>query len=373
MSVRPLTVSGLIDRYREYLPVDPGVTPVTLGEGSTPLIPSRLLGRELGLDLWFKVEGRNPTGSFKDRGMTVAVTLARARGARAVVCASTGNTAASAAAYAARAGMAAVVLVPRGGVAQGKLAQAAAFGAEIWEVSGNFDQVLALVREAAATTETVALVNSVNPDRLAGQKTAAFEILDAFPGEPPAAIVLPVGNAGNISAYGMGIEDYTRSGRCSSAPRLVGVQAEGAAPLVTGTPVDAPRTVASAIRIGKPASAALAREAVERTGGAFVAVPDDAILEAQRRLASDEGIFVEPASASPVAALLEAARGRVRSGGRDAAVFARGERVVCVLTGDGLKDPEAGVRLGRPVLAFAGDASALSGELDRVARGGASG
>lgn len=367
MDARPGPGFGLIERYRDYLPME-GAEPVTLGEGSTPLVPSRRLGPELGIDLWFKVEGRNPTGSFKDRGMTVAVTLARARGARAVVCASTGNTAASAAAYAARAGLAAAVLVPRGGVALGKLAQAAAFGAEIWEVAGNFDEVLALVREAAASSEGVALVNSVNPDRLLGQKTAAFEIIDAFPGQPPAAIVLPVGNAGNISAYGKGIEDYRRAGRCRVVPRLVGVQAEGAAPLVTGEPVETPRTIASAIRIGRPASAGLARDAVARTGGAFVAVCDEAIVEAQRRLAAEEGVFVEPASASPVAALLEAARGRLRPEGIDPIVRA-GERVVCVLTGDGLKDPDAGARLGRPAVAFDGNAAALRQAFARLARG----
>lgn len=372
MQSRTRTVSCLIDRYREYLPVEPGVEPVTLGEGSTPLVPSRVIGPELGLDLWLKVEGRNPTGSFKDRGMTVAVTRARSRGARAVVCASTGNTAASAAAYAARAGLTAVVLVPQGGVAQGKLAQAVAFGAEIWEVAGNFDHVLSLVRQAVEQAEGVALVNSVNPDRLAGQKTAVYEILDSFPGEPPASIVMPVGNAGNISAYGMGLEDYRQAGRCTDVPRLIGVQAEGAAPMLSGTPVLAPRTVASAIRIGNPASAALARQAVERTDGAFIAVPDEAILEAQRRLAAEEGIFVEPASASPVAALLEGARRR-HAEGADPVIARAGGRVVCVLTGDGLKDPEAGARLGRPIVPFRGDPLALQRELARVAGGGGSG
>ncbi|MBE3591137.1 MAG: threonine synthase [Firmicutes bacterium] len=358
----------LIERYGRHLPVPPDVAPVSLGEGGTPLLPSRRLGPALGLDLWFKLEGQNPTGSFKDRGMTVAVTLARARGARAVICASTGNTAASAAAYAARAGLAAAVVVPRGRVARGKLAQALACGAEVWEIEGDFDRALELVRATAASVPAVALVNSVNPDRLQGQKTAAFEICDAFAGDrPPDAVVLPVGNAGNITAYHMGFEEYRRAGRLAALPAMIGVQAAGAAPLVLGRDVPNPETVATAIRIGRPASAEGARRAVAQTGGAFAAVPDEAILDAQRRLAAEEGVFVEPASAAPVAALLEAAAGRAPE---VAARVRPGVRVVCVLTGHGLKDPDAGARLGRPSRVLEAEPAAVARELDRLAGGG---
>lgn len=320
---------GTISHYREYLDLPADVRPISLLEGNTPLIPVPRLGRELGADaLFVKFEGLNPTGSFKDRGMTAAVSEAIHRGATAVICASTGNTAASAAAYAARAGVRCFVLIPQGKVAAGKLAGAMAYGAKVIQVEGSFDDALALVREIA-DRRPVALVNSINPYRLEGQKTAAFEICDVL-GEAPNWLALPVGNAGNITAYWMGFRQYHRL-RETSLPKLLGVQAEGAAPLVLGKAVENPETVATAIRIGRPARGEQAIQAAEESAGRIVAVPDDAILTAQRDLAS-EGIWVEPASAAGVAGLRQEI-----SGGR---LSLNGKTVVCVCTGHGLKDPD---------------------------------
>lgn len=319
---------GVLLRYGTLIADAAGVPIVTLGEGDTPLVAAPALSARVGAEVLLKLEGLNPTGSFKDRGMTVAVSLAVARGARAIVCASTGNTSASAAAYAAKAGVACVVLVPEGQVAQGKLAQALAHGALVLQLAGNFDDALRIARELAERAP-VALVNSVNPDRLEGQKTAAFEICDAL-GHPPALLALPVGNAGNIAAYHRGFTQLREFGRTSAVPELLGVQAAGAAPLVVGHRIDEPKTVATAIRIGDPASGHLARAAIAEAGGEIVAVSDDALIDAWRFLAQREGVFCEPASAAGVAGLLARP---VRSSGP----------VVCVITGHGLKDPEFAV------------------------------
>src|SRR5437773_1746891 len=306
-------------RYRERLPVEPLVT---LGEGWTPLIPAPALSERTGCDVWLKVEGANPTGSFKDRGMTVAVSAAVRDGAEAVLCASTGNTAASAAAYAARAGLRGAVIVPEGKIATGKLAQALMHGAQVVALQGNFDQALSLVRELV-DRHPIALVNSVNEFRMEGQKTAAFELLDAL-GDID-AVCVPVGNAGNITAYWRGFVES------DARPRMYGFQAEGAAPLVRGAPVAEPETVATAIRIGNPASWKGAVAARDESGGAIDAVTDSEILDAYSFLARCEGVFAEPASAAAIAGL----RKRARTGGLGGA-----KRVVCVLTGNGMKDPD---------------------------------
>jgi threonine synthase len=322
--------AGIIARYHDYLKLPAGATPVSLLEGNTPLILAPRLGAELGCTLYLKYEGLNPTGSFKDRGMTVAITAAAGMGAQAVICASTGNTAASAAAYAARAGLRCLVLIPQGHVAAGKLAGVLAYGAEVVQVQGSFDDALSLVRQLA-DRETIALVNSVNPYRLEGQKTAAFEICDEL-GRAPDWLCLPVGNAGNITAYWQGFREYRAAGRVPNAPRLLGVQAAGAAPLVLGHVVERPETVASAIRIGRPARGEEAQLAAEGSNGRIIAVSDDAILAMQRRLAG-EGVWCEPASAAGAAGLLqEAQAGRMELSGRT---------VVAVITGHGLKDPDA--------------------------------
>jgi threonine synthase len=330
------TWRGLIAEYSAHLPAIADDSIVTLGEGGTPLLPAPVLSKLTGCQVLLKVEGMNPTGSFKDRGMTVAVSLAAASGARTVICASTGNTSASAAAYAARAGLACVVLVPRGKIAHGKLAQALAYGAKLLAVEGNFDDCLELVRKLAVS-HPVAVVNSVNPDRLAGQKTAAFEVIDEL-GDAPDVHCLPVGNAGNISAYWMGYQEYLAAGRSSKAPRMCGFQAAGAAPLVTGQPVSDPVTVASAIRIGNPASWQLAESARDESAGMICSVTDEQILDAYRLLASQEAVFGEPASAAGVAGLLQAAR--------DGTVTP-GSLVVCTITGTGLKDTGTAIA-GRP-------------------------
>jgi threonine synthase len=300
--------------YRERLPVEPLVT---LGEGGTPLIPAPAISQRTGADVWLKIEGANPTGSFKDRGMTVAVSAAMAEGATAVVCASTGNTAASAAAYAARAGLRGLVIVPEGKIATGKLAQALMHGARVIALRGNFDEALKLVRELVER-QPIALVNSVNEYRIEGQKTASFEICDQL-GEPPDVLCIPVGNAGNITAYWRGFREY------EAAPVMHGYQAAGAAPLVHGAPVESPETVASAIRIGNPARWEEAMDAVTSSRGEIRAVTDDEILDAYSLLGSREGVFCEPASAASVAGLLK---------------YGASGRVVCVLTGHGLKDPQ---------------------------------
>jgi threonine synthase len=332
---------GIIERYAAYLPVTPRTPRITLGEGSTPLVRSSRIGPALGLDqLYFKYEGANPSGSFKDRGMALATARAIEAGAATLLCASTGNTSASAAAYAARCGLRAVVVVPAGGVAAGKLAQALAHGAIIVTVTGSFDRALTLVRKLA-DEPAVALVNSVNPYRIEGQKTAAFEIVEQL-GRAPAQLFIPVGNAGNISAYWRGFRELaSRTG--ASLPTLHGAQAEGAAPLVRGRPVTRPQTVASAIRIGNPASWSTAIAARDESGGTIEAVSDEEIMAAHRRLAREEGLLVEPASAAAVALLLK------RPAARN---LATDQPVVCVLTGHGLKDPQAltrGLRVPRPI------------------------
>jgi threonine synthase len=319
----------LLERYRDILARDDERFTVTLGEGGTPLIPARRLGEEIGLpNLHLKFEGTNPTGSFKDRGMVLAVNRALATGARAVVCASTGNTSASAAAYAAAAALPCYVILPAGKVARGKLAQALAAGARMIMVDGNFDAALEAVRRIGEDGSAV-VVNSINPDRLEGQQTAAFEIVDAL-GRAPDALALPVGNAGNITAYWRGFRRYAADGH--RLPRMLGFQAEGAAPIVRGEPVAEPETVATAIRIGNPASWDGAIAARDESGGLIEAVSDDEILDTQRRIVQLEGIFCEPASAAGVAGVRRLAReGRIGSQ----------EVVVCVLTGHGLKDPDA--------------------------------
>jgi threonine synthase len=309
----------LIERYRDKLPLEDGDPIVSLNEGSTPLIPAPGLSDRIGASVYLKFEGANPTGSFKDRGMTVAVSRAKGAGAEAVICASTGNTAASAAAYAARAGMRGAVIVPEGKIAVGKLAQALMHGARVIALRGNFDAALTLVRELVQR-HPIALVNSVNPFRLEGQKTASFEIVDEL-GEID-ALCIPVGNAGNITAYWKGFKEAD-----GSRPRMLGYQAEGAAPLVHGAPVENPETVASAIRIGNPARWEEAMAAMTESAGAIRAVSDPEILDAYRWLAAHEGVFCEPASASGVAGLL-------KNGAEGAS------RIVCVLTGHGLKDPQ---------------------------------
>jgi len=315
----------LIERYREHLPLEDGDPVVTLNEGSTPLVDAPVISERVGAKVFLKLEGANPTGSFKDRGMTVAVSRAAGRGAEAVICASTGNTAASAAAYAARAGMRGAVIVPEGKIAIGKLAQALMHGARVIALRGNFDDALTLVRELAQK-HPIELVNSVNPYRIEGQKTAAFEVIDEL-GDAPAALAIPVGNAGNITAWWRGFSER------DTAPVLYGFQAEGAAPLVKGEPVADPETVASAIRIGNPARWEEAMTAVTSSRGRIAAVSDEQILDAYRLLASREGVFCEPASAASVAGILAHGLPVIEGG-------ATPETVVCVLTGHGLKDPD---------------------------------
>ena len=318
---------GVIQEYRARLPITARTPVVTLGEGGTPLVESPWLSEATGCQVWLKVEGANPTGSFKDRGMTVAISLAAGEGAKAAVCASTGNTSASMAAYAARAGLTPLVLVPQGKIAAGKMAQAVVHAATVVQVRGGFDDCLRLARELAAQYP-VALVNSVNPARLQGQKTAAFEIVDVL-GDAPDLHVLPVGNAGNISAYWLGYTEYANDGIASHRPVFWGYQAEGAAPLVHGAPVANPETLATAIRIGNPASWKLAIEARDESGGRFDLVSDEQILAAQRELAARDGVFVEPGSAAGAAGLVKA----VAAGEVD-----RGQRIVVTVTGHGLKD-----------------------------------
>ncbi|WP_021592918.1 MULTISPECIES: threonine synthase [Actinomadura] len=320
---------GLIEEYRDRLPVTDATPVVTLLEGGTPLVPARRLSQLTGCEVFLKVEGANPTGSFKDRGMTMAISKAAEEGAKAVICASTGNTSASAAAYAVRAGMTCAVLVPNGKIAMGKLAQALVHGARLLQVDGNFDDCLELARKLSVDYP-VALVNSVNKYRLLGQKTAAFEIVDAL-GDAPDVHCLPVGNAGNISAYWMGYKEYAADEVATRTPRMLGFQASGAAPFVKGAPVLNPQTIATAIRIGNPASWDLAVAARDESGGAIDSVTDRQILAAYRLLAREEGVFVEPASAASVAGLLQAS---------ERGVVASGAKVVCTVTGNGLKDPD---------------------------------
>jgi len=324
---------GIIEAYREHLPVDDATPVITLLEGNTPLIDAPRLAARVGADrVLLKVEGANPTGSFKDRGMTVAVSKALQQGTKAVICASTGNTSASAAAYAARAGILCVVVLPAGQIATGKLAQALIHGAHVVPVRGNFDAALEVVRELAERPG-VEIVNSLNPVRIDGQKTAAFEIVEVL-GDSPTAHCIPVGNALNIAAYWKGYCEYHDAGRATGAPRMLGWQARGAAPIVLGEPVLHPETIATAIQIGNPANWQRAVDALDQSDGHIGAVTDGEILDAYRLLASEEGLFVEPASAAAVAGLLRAA---------SEGFVARGDVVVCTLTGHGLKDPQRAI------------------------------
>ncbi|GAA2522173.1 threonine synthase [Pilimelia columellifera subsp. columellifera] len=343
---------GLIEAYRDRLPVDAATPVVTLYEGNTPLLPAPALSERVGADVFLKVEGANPTGSFKDRGMTMAVSKAVGAGAEAVICASTGNTSASAAAYAARAGITCAVLVPQGRIALGKLAQALAHGARLLEVEGNFDDCLTLAGKLAQD-HPVTLVNSVNPDRLHGQKTAAFEIVESL-GDAPDVHCLPVGNAGNITAYWMGYGEDHVAGNATRRPRMFGFQAAGAAPIVRGEVVREPETIATAIRIGNPASWAEAVAARDESGGLIDAVTDDEILAAYRLLAREVGVFVELGSAASVAGLL-----RTGADGR----LPRGARVVCTVTGNGLKDPQAAMSNADTPQTIPNDAAAAAAAL----------
>jgi threonine synthase len=331
------TPRGVLYRYRDRLPVTDDTPIVSLGEGDTPLVKSRRLVERVGCkELWFKLEMCNPTGSFKDRGMVIATAKAAEGGAEKVVCASTGNTSASAATYAVHLGLEAYVLVPHGNIAQGKLAQAVAHGAKVLAVRGNFDEALKIAREISEK-HPVALVNSVNPYRIEGQKTAAFEIVDVL-GDAPDLLFIPVGNAGNITAYWRGFVEYYQSEVSTIKPKMMGWQAAGAAPIVLGHPVENPQTVASAIRIGNPASWRFAEAARDESGGAINSVTDEEIIEAYRLLAQEEGIFCEPASAACVAGLLQIANGDNTASLHDA-------RIVCIITGHGLKDPDTALKI----------------------------
>ncbi len=348
---------GVITEYSDRLPVDAATPVVTLREGGTPLIFSERLSAETGCEVHLKFEGANPTGSFKDRGMTVAVSKACEEGAAAVVCASTGNTSASAAAYAAKAGLTCAVIVPKGRIAPGKMAQTLAHGAAVIEVDGNFDMAFGAVRDLASRFD-VALVNSVNPYRLQGQKSLAFEVCDML-GRAPDLHLVPVGNAGNITSHWMGYREYADDEVVAATPRMFGFQAAGAAPLVHGAPIADPETVATAIRIGNPASWDGALHAAADSGGGIAAVTDEEILAAQRRLMREEGLFVEPASAASVAGLLTLhGRGSLPA---DATV-------VCVLTGHGLKDPQWGNRDAEPTATLRADAAAIAQHLGLAAR-----
>jgi threonine synthase len=343
---------GLIEAYRSRLPVSETTPVVTLQEGNTPLLPAAELSRRTGCEVYLKVEGLNPTGSFKDRGMTMAITKALEEGSKAVICASTGNTSASAAAYAARAGITCAVLVPQGKIAMGKLAQALVHGAQLLQVQGNFDDCLALASKLAIDYP-VSLVNSVNQFRIEGQKTASFEIVDAL-GDAPDIHCLPVGNAGNITAYWQGYREYAADGIASGTPRMWGFQAAGSAPIVIGRVVENPSTIATAIRIGNPASWTKALAARDESGGRIDAVTDRAILAAYRLLARTEAVFVEPASAASVAGLLQVAA---------AGELEPGQRIVCTVTGNGLKDPEWAISGAPAPLTIPVDAAAAAVQL----------
>jgi len=340
---------GVLFRYRDFLPVTQATPMITLGEGSTPLVRSLNLEKELGCgELFFKLEGCNPTGSFKDRGMVVAIAKAVEEGSRSVICASTGNTSASAAAYGARFGLNVVVVVPKGKISLGKMAQAIAYGAKIISVQGNFDQALQIVR-SLAEKHPVTLVNSVNPYRIQGQKTAAFEIVDDL-GDAPDYFFIPVGNAGNITAYWKGFIEYKKVGRASRAPKMMGFQAEGAAPIVKGKVIDKPKTLATAIRIGNPASWNGAVAARDESGGIIDSVTDAEILTAYKLLALKEGVFGEPASAASVAGLIKMAKQGLNLSGK---------RVVCIITGTGLKDPNLPAKFAEPFPELPADIKAV--------------
>lgn len=343
---------GVIGEYRDRLPISANTPVISLLEGGTPLVYACQLSERVGAEVWLKVESANPTGSFKDRGMTVAISKAAEAGAKAVVCASTGNTSASAAAYAVKAGMKSFVLVPAGKIAMGKLAQAVVQGAKIIQIDGNFDDCLEIAEELSDSFP-VALVNSVNPDRIEGQKTAAFEIVDAL-GFAPDIHCLPVGNAGNITAYWKGYTEYNNDGVSTNKPRMWGFQAAGAAPLVSGAVVKKPETIATAIRIGNPASWEQAIEAKEESGGLIDAVTDDEILAAYHFLASHEAVFGEPASAASVAGLIK---------GSEAGKLESGMKVVCTITGNGLKDPAWALENAPEPVAIKAEISAVVAEM----------
>jgi threonine synthase len=341
--------SGVLSRYRDFLPITSKTPIFSLGEGDTPLVRCRELERETGCrELYFKLEGCNPTGSFKDRGMVVAVAKALEAGSRAIMCASTGNTSASTAAYAAYSGIEAIVIVPKGMIALGKLAQAIVYGAKIVAVEGNFDQALKIVR-SLTQKHPVTLVNSLNPHRIEGQKTAAFEIVDVLGGAPD-CLFIPVGNAGNITAYWKGFVEYYQAGRAKGKPRMMGFQAEGAAPIVRGHAISRPETVATAIRIGNPASWQGATAARDESGGVIDAVSDDEILSAQRLMATKGGVFGEPASAASLAGLVKLSKQGID--------FSQ-QRVVCVVTGTGLKDTDIVLRDVKPFLELPADLTAV--------------
>ena len=339
---------GLIEEYRDFLPVTEATPVITLLEGATPLLPAPRISEMVGANVYVKIEGANPTGSFKDRGMTMAISKAAEEGAQAVVCASTGNTSAAAAAYAARAGMSCVVLIPEGAIALGKLAQALIHGATVLQIEGNFDQALDIVR-VLPEHAPITVVNSVNPYRIEGQKTGSFEIIDAL-GDAPDYHFIPVGNAGNITAYWRGYEEFHGLGRSTKLPKMMGFQAAGAAPIVLGHKVDAPETIATAIRIGNPASWESAIDARDRSGGAIDSVTDEEILAAYRLLATKESVFCEPASAASVAGLLKTG-------------VEPGSTVVCVLTGNGLKDPDRAISQIKVPTAIPATMDAIVGSL----------
>jgi len=347
--------SSILVRYRDFLPVTPDTPLFSLGEADTPLVRCPTLEKEIGCgELYFKLEGCNPTGSFKDRGMVVAIAKALEGGSQAVMCASTGNTSASAAAYAAYCGLSCAVIIPKGKIALGKMAQAIIYGAKIIALDGNFDQALQMVR-ALTEKHPVTLVNSLNPNRIEGQKTASFEIVDALGGAPD-YLFIPVGNAGNITAYWKGFVEYHQAGRAKSKPKMMGFQAEGAAPIVRGYAIEKPETVATAIRIGNPASWQRAVAARDESGGVIDMVSDDEILAAQRLLAAKGGVFGEPASAASLAGLI-----KLLQGGMDFS----GKKIVCVVTGTGLKDADA-LKRAEPFIELPADLAAIEQTLGWV-------
>ena len=349
---------GLIERYRQYLPVTESTRVISLNEGSTPLVPAPTLAASLHprIDVWMKYEGLNPTGSFKDRGMTMAITKAVEDGFQGVMCASTGNTSASAAAYSARAGIKCIVLIPEGKIALGKLSQAMIHGARVIQIRGNFDNALDLVR-LITKKHPIALVNSVNPYRIEGQKTGSFEIVDDFEGVSPDCHVLPVGNAGNITAYWKGYKEYHLAGKTRNLPRMIGFQAAGSAPIVLGHPVEHPQTFATAIRIGNPASWKTATAARDESGGLIGMVTDDEIRAAYKRLASTEGVFAEPASCASIAGVIKLAE----NGYFDDFKPYQGDRIriVCVLTGHGLKDPDSAIKAAEATVTVEAEENAV--------------
>ena len=341
--------AGVLYKYQELLPITPRTPMFTMGEGDTPLVRCDTLARQVGCaELYFKLEGCNPTGSFKDRGMVVAIAKAIEGGSRAVMCASTGNTSASAAAYAAYNGLQPIIIIPKGKIALGKLAQAIVFGAKIIQINGNFDEALKAVR-VLTEKHPVALVNSINPFRIEGQKTAAFEVVD-YLGEAPDYLFIPVGNAGNITAYWKGFVEYHKLGRCRILPKMMGFQAEGAAPIVRGYPIEHPETVATAIRIGNPASWTKATAARDESGGAIGMVSDEEILAAQKLLAAKGGIFGEPASAASLAGLVKLSREGINFSGK---------RIVCIVTGNGLKDTDIALKSAPSLLELPADLAAI--------------